>query len=153
MLSSYTYLDVRIRDMSFLAYQPGLILAWGVGGLIVMVWCLVHSRPWQGKFWVGLVLCTYFGGVLLTTEGYDLGGIAHVIAQPITWIGMAWIVSRISEMPRWLVRTWRAGVFIDMCWLMLHFVLESHWIQFRHYANGYSPIDMSQSRFAHTTLT
>ena len=136
-------LAVRVRDILFLAYEPGLILSWGVGGLMVMIWCLTHSHFARGKFWIGLVLFTYIGGLLLhTPPGYDYGGVAHVVMQPIVWIGMVWIISRITEMPRWLIKLWCAGVFIDALWLMLHFGLESKdGFQFNRGEGTFSPVD------------
>jgi hypothetical protein len=144
MSHSYLHFDVKIRDGLFLAYQPGLILSWGVGGLIVMVWCLAHSRFARGGFWIGLVLFTSVGGLLMCTPpGYGYGGVAHIVMQPIAWIGMAWILSRLTEMPGWLISVWCVGVFLDAMWLMLHFSLESIWLRFTKYGTSYSPMDVA----------
>lgn len=148
VLRSHIYLPVRIRDEFFLAYEPGLIWAWGVGGMLVMIWALRNARFRGNIFWVGFVICNYVGGLLVCTpEGYDLGGVAHIVLQPIVWIGLAWLVSQWPRMPRWLVKIWLAGVFFDMCWLMFHFALESRLLKYIKYPNGYAPADRAAASF------
>jgi hypothetical protein len=116
----------KFRDVIFLAYEPGLLLAWGVGGMVAMGWMLENARRERGKiFWIGLVSWIYVGGLLVCTPpSYYLGGVAHVLLQPVVWVGLAWLVSRSGRMPRWLLHVWWFGIFLDACWLMLHIGLE-----------------------------
>lgn len=145
---SYIYPAVKVRDIFFLAYEPGLLWAWGVGGIVAMIWALWHTRLTGRGFWIGFVVCTYIGGLLAHTPlGFDLGGIAHVVMQPIVWVGLAWLVSRVKEIPKWVVRVWIAGVFFDASWLMFHFALESRVLTYIKYPAGYAPADSSAASF------
>jgi hypothetical protein len=72
------------------------------------------------------------------------------VLQPIVWLGIAWIASRAVEMPCWLVWVWSCGALVDASWLMLHFMIESRWIEFTQQAAGYAPRDMAAG--SHMTI-
>jgi hypothetical protein len=149
ILRSNEFFWSKRRDVLFLMYEPGLLLAWGLGGLIAMGWCLWRSRKKEKKtFWIGFVIWTYVGGLLVCTPpSYYLGGVAHIILQPVVWVGLAWLASRAWRMPGWLLRLWWAGIFIDACWLMLHLILEARVLRYVKSAGGYRPADPLAASF------
>jgi hypothetical protein len=116
----------KLRDVIFLSYEPGLLLAWGIGGIVVFCWTLINARRESRKsFWMVLAIWIYVGGLLVCTPpSYYLGGVAHVLLQPVVWVGLAWLVGQSERMPGWLLGVWWTGIFVDACWLMLHIGLE-----------------------------
>lgn len=160
----------KLRDVMFLAYEPGLVLAWGTAGLVAMSWILLRSarkrgtrspqksravlgpKTGQGRsdsppedyilnseqlsatrsgFWAVLVLWTYIGGLLVCTPpSYYLGGVAHVILQPVVWIGMAALAGFARRMPEWVRKLCLGLLAVDLCWILLHLAMEGRVLQY-----------------------
>jgi hypothetical protein len=144
LLGSPEFFWSKWRDVIFLFYEPSLLLAWGAGGLVVMIWLLWNSRRSSERgFWIALVGWIYIGGLLACTPpSYYLGGVAHVILQPIVWIGLAWLAGNASRMPRWLMRIWWWGILFDATWLVLHLGLEGRIFQLTEVGGQAVPADM-----------
>ncbi|HEY1686411.1 MAG TPA: hypothetical protein VGG19_16725 [Tepidisphaeraceae bacterium] len=143
MLRSPEWFWSKCHDVGFLIYEPSLLLSLGTGGSVAMIWLLFRKQKTaHKKFWIVMFVWIYLGGLLVCTPpSYYLGGVAHVILQPVVWIALAWLAAQSARMPRWLRRTWWIGVFIDACWLMLHLGLEGRVFTFIHTASGDYPAD------------
>lgn len=151
----------QVSDAIFMIYEPALLLAWGLGGAFAMGWSLwkwgkyiytnIFARPprdprirphrLRSSFWIAFLLWGYIAGLLSDTSQVPYyGGVAHILFQPIVWIGMAWLISALLCAPSWLARVWAAGLVIDAAWLLLHIGLQGRLMAFVFENGGIAPV-------------
>lgn len=161
----------QVSDAIFMVYQPALLFAWGTGGAIAIGWCIwrwckksgrtIFSRSPDtsgdrasqpgARFWIVFLVWIYVAGLLSDTSLTPYyGGVAHVLFQPIVWIGLAWLASQLRQIPRWLARLWAVGLAIDAGWLILHIWLEGRLMNFVVHNGKVAPLVPTEG--SHLTL-
>jgi hypothetical protein len=116
----------RLRDGWFLGYQLKLPWAFGSIGGACLAWLFLRkSGPPVTRFGILLASTVILFGTV-THSIPDRLGLTHIALQPLVLLGLAWLASHASHLPRFLKLFWAMGLVVDLAMgILLHFGVQS----------------------------
>ena len=108
----------RTLDSLFTWFQGNAVLSMGVlnGVLAIVLAIRCARRGWanpESRFWVTLVGLAWPLGVLVHGDRNPMG-VAHITLQPITYVGLTFVVTRVRYWARAMRALWVAGLACDL---------------------------------------
>ncbi len=106
----------RFADQVFTWYQGNLLLSMGsLAGLLTVVLAVRGFRrsPTSDRwFWAVGIGWLSLTGVLVHGDRAE-SGLALIALQPITYVGLAFLATRLVDLPRWVRLAWFAALIVD----------------------------------------
>jgi hypothetical protein len=108
----------RASDQVFTLYQSNAVAAIGmVNGVmaIVLAWSALRRARWRSvrSFWVMFVSLLVVTGVVVHGDRAE-SGLAMISLQPLTYLALAFLATRLRGLPLWARRLWMAGTLVDV---------------------------------------
>jgi hypothetical protein len=116
----------RLRDVAFVFYQVNLLVVFGVGNLCALGWLAARQPAGAARRFVGVALPVVVLAGIGAHSRLEFLGLTHISLQPLVLLGLAWLASRLPDLPGWLRLLWLAGLVLDfLLGVVLHFGLQS----------------------------